>query len=359
MRLRYILHADMDAFYASVEQRDRPQLKGRPVVVGGAPEARGVVAAASYEARSYGVRSAMSMRAALQRCPEAVRVAPRFPRYREVSQKVMDIFRRLTTLVEPLSLDEAYLDITDVAAQGSDPEAVARDLKRQVREEVGLNVTVGVGTSKSIAKIASQLAKPDGLLVVKPGTERAFLAGLPVGMLWGVGPKTASSLQKDGIRTIGQLAAQEEEWFARRFGKRGTELRERALGQDRIPVVTHRETKSVSAETTLAHDSGSREELARELNSLAVSVSHSLKNHGLRGKTVVVKLRLSDFKTFTRQTTLASPTDDPATITRTAQRLLERELLPGRLFRLLGVKVSNFGQAGQLALFGLDLGKEE
>jgi len=354
----HILHADMDAFYASVEQRDRPELRGRPVVVGGPPEARGVVAAASYEARSYGVRSAMSMRAALRRCPEAVRVAPRFARYREASQKVMDIFRHLTALVEPLSLDEAYLDITEVAAEGHDPEAIARDLKKQVRNEVGLNVTVGVGTSKSIAKIASQLAKPDGLLVVRPGTEREFLADLPVSMLWGVGPKTARSLEEDGIRTIGQLAAREEEWFAERFGKRGMELRQRVLGQDRSPVVTQRETKSVSAETTLAHDSGSSEELTRELKPLAVSVSNSLKNHGLQGKTVGVKLRLSDFKTFTRQTTLASPTDDAETITRTAQRLLERELLPGRLFRLVGVKVSNFGAAGQLALFDIEPDRE-
>ena len=204
--MRHILHADFDAFYASVEQLDNPTLHGKPVVVGGSAEGRGVVASASYEAREFGVRSAMPMRTAQRMCPQAIRVGARFDRYREISQGVMSIFRDLTPLVEPLSLDEAYLDVTAVVDNGRQPPEIAADLKRRVKYELGLTISVGVATSKSIAKIASDMDKPDGLTVVALGEERAFLAPLPISKLWGVGPKTAERLIAEGVETIADIA---------------------------------------------------------------------------------------------------------------------------------------------------------
>ncbi|MSQ05716.1 MAG: DNA polymerase IV [Dehalococcoidia bacterium] len=337
---RHILHADLDAFYAAVEQLDDPQLRGRPVLVGGSPEGRGVVATASYEARQFGVRSAMPMRTALRLCPQGVRVHPRFDRYREMSQRVMEQFYAVTSLVEPLSLDEAYLDITAVVSGGQTPLAVALDLKESVWQATGLILSVGVGASKSVAKIASDLHKPDGLVVVAPGDEADFLAPLLVGKLWGIGPKTAERLHGEGIQTIGQLAARDAEWFLRRFGKRGEHLRAKALGQDREPVHTDHVTKSVSAENTFATDLADPQEIRLELARLASRVAQRLARHELRGRTVTVKLRLSDFTTFTRQATLPSHTCAEADISDAAWRLAALELAPGRAFRLLGVGVS-------------------
>ena len=233
--MRHILHADFDAFYASVEQLDNPELRGKPVVVGGSAEGRGVVASASYEAREYGVRSAMPMRTAQRLCPQAIRVGARFDRYREISQRVMSIFRDLTPLVEPLSLDEAYLDVTAAVYEGRLPADIASELKRRVKYELGLVISIGVATSKSIAKIASDMDKPDGLTVVAPGDERAFLAPLPIRDLWGVGPKTAERLIADGIETIGDIARQEEGWLRERFGKHGAQMQRLALGLDEEP----------------------------------------------------------------------------------------------------------------------------
>ena len=226
--MRHIIHADLDAFYAAVEQLDNPELVGKPVLVGGRPENRGVVATASYEARVFGVRSAMPMRTAVHRCPQGIIVPPRFSRYKEKSGEVMSIFRELTDLVEPLSMDEAYLDITAVVEGGEKPLAVALDLKRRVADETGLIVSVGVGTCKTVAKIGSDLDKPDGLVVVQPGDEAEFLAPLAVSKLWGIGPKTAERLHDEGIETIGQLADQPLEWFARMFGKRAAGVRDKA-----------------------------------------------------------------------------------------------------------------------------------
>ncbi len=350
---RYILHADLDAFYASVEQRDNPDLRGKPVVVGGPPETRGVVAAASYEAREYGVRSAMPMRVALRLCPELVRMSARFSRYREVSLQIMDIFRSLTPLIEPLSLDEAYLDISEKVPV-DEVGGVAYGLKTSVRDKTGLAVTVGGGTSKTVAKIASQIAKPDGLLLVKSTEERAFLAPLDVGMLWGVGPRTESVLRDHGVNTIGHLAVCDEGWLQNTFGKRGHELKERALGTDNHPVTLHRETKSVSAETTLTQDVGDEATLRERMEELAQGVAERLRRSGLRGRTVQVKLRLADFTTFTRQVTLQAPTDEAETILPVAWDLLHREIGPGRRFRLVGVGVSNFNEAFQLTLLPSD-----
>ena len=347
---RYILHADLDAFYASVEQHDNPALRGAPVAVGGPPESRGVVAAASYEARRYGVRSAMPMRTALRLCPELVRVSARFDRYREVSQAVMGIFHSLTPLVEPLSMDEAYLDVSAQVPRER-LEETGRGLKEQVRDVTGLAVTIGGGTSKSVAKIASQQAKPDGLLLVPPGTEEAFLAPLDVSMLWGVGPVTTAMLTRAGIRTIADLAARDEDWLRRALGARGPELQRRARGQDADPVVPTRETKSVSSETTLSQDVSDASTLRAEMAGLSRRVVERLQASDLQGRTVSVKLRLADFTTFTRQITLNAPTSDPETIAAAADMLLLREVAAGRRFRLLGVGVSNFGESLQQPLF--------
>lgn len=345
--MRHIIHADLDAFYAAVEQLDNPELRGKPVLVGGSPQSRGVVATASYEARVYGVHSAMPMVTAVRQCPQGIVVRPRFDRYREMSRQVMDIFQEVTDLVEPLSLDEAYLDVTTAVEAGRLPLGVAIDLKRQVKDETGLNVSIGVGTSKSVAKIASDLEKPDGLVVVPPGEERDFLSPLAVGKLWGIGPKTAGRLHQDGIATIGDLASQSEEWYASRFGKRAAGIRAKALGQDDDPVKTERSPKSISAETTFAEDLSDPSELHQTLEKLSAGVAGSLEKKGIKGRTVTVKLRLADFTTLTRQTTLPRHTNRAEDILDTGWALLSGELAPGRAFRLLGVGMSGFGVDGE------------
>ncbi len=342
--VRHIIHADLDAFYASVEQRDNPELRGRPVLVGGRPDGRGVVATASYEARRYGVHSAMPMATAVRHCPEGVIVRPRFERYREMSRQVMDIFRAVTPVIEPQSLDEAYLDITDAAGRYAPMAiAIAIDIKERVRTETGLTISVGLSAVKCVAKIASDLQKPDGLVVAPAGEEREFLAPLAVGKLAGVGPKSAARLADDGVHTIGDLAGMPDDWFTRRFGKRGVIIRDRARGVADEPVQTSRETKSISSETTFREDLSDRDELLGVIERLSVSVADALNRKGFAGRTVTVKIRLADYTTFTRQQTLVEATGDDATIASVAWTLLEREMRPGRAFRLLGVGVSGFG----------------
>ncbi len=355
--MRHVLHADLDAFYAAVEVLDNPDLAGKAVMVGGDPENRGVVATASYEARAFGVHSAMPMRTAVRLCPHGIIVHPRFDRYRQLSRAVMDVFHEFTELVEPLSLDEAYLDITELVDAGRLPLAVALELKSRVHENTGLTLSVGAGTSKSVAKIASDLHKPDCLIVVAPGEEREFLAPLAVGKLWGIGPKTGQRLKADGIETIGDLAAQSTGWFQRRFGKRAMDVRAKALGEDREQVHTERESKSVSAESTFATDLSGEDNLYPQLTRLAGRVAQHLEGKQLKGKTVTVKARLADFTTFTRQTTLTYPTGSGDVILETAWRLFSRELTPERSFRLLGVGVSGFTEEEefQLPLFGEEL----
>lgn len=342
--MQHILHADFDAFFASVEQLDDPNLRGKPVVVGGSPDFRGVVASASYEARKYGIRSAMPMRTALQRCPHAIRVGSNFGRYREVSRNVMDIFNDVASLVEPLSLDEAFLDVTEGVTPNCQPHDIGRYLKQRVKDELGLTISVGVATSKSVAKIASDLEKPDGLTVVAPGTEREFLAPLAVGSISGVGPKTQERLKADGIETIGELALQSEEWVRQRFGRNGPHMLELAQGIDDRPVEVNRDTKSVSSETTLVIDTGDPDALEELVNRLSHDVAGDLGRKGLWARTVKLKLRLSDFTTFTRQVTVPEPVHTSDQIAEPANALLTAELGPGRLFRLVGVGVSGFDQ---------------
>ena len=342
--MRHILHADFDAFYASVEQLDNPELRGKPLAVGGSPDSRGVVASASYEAREFGVRSAMPMRTAFNLCPSLLRVSARFERYRAVSRAVMEIFRDITPLVEPLSLDEAYLDVTDSVANGVSAAQIARELKRRVKNELGLTISVGVGVSKSVAKIASDLEKPDGLTVVSPGEEVSFLAPLPVGALPGVGPKTQEQLKTQGILTIGDLAACDDEWLLGKFGRNGSYVKRLALGQDDRSVQTQRDTKSVSSETTLTSDTGDPDALHELVARLSLDVSNSLERRKLRGRTVKLKLRLSDFTTFTRQVTLREAVRSPDQIAVAANSLMDVEIGEGRRFRLVGVGVSGFGE---------------
>ena len=343
--MRHILHADFDAFYASVEQLDNPELRGKPVVVGGSAEGRGVVASASYESRKFGVRSAMPMRTAQRLCPQAVRVGARFDRYREISRRVMSIFRDLTPLVEPLSLDEAYLDVTTAVSEGRQPAAIAAELKRRVKHELGLTISVGVATSKSVAKIASDMDKPDGLTVVAPGEERAFLAPLPIRDLWGVGPRTAERLISEGIKTIADIAQCDEKWLRETFGKHGVQMRRLALGHDDSAVVVRRETKSVSAETTFARDVGDPEALQEVVDRLSQRVAQQLRRKQLQGRTVKLKLRLSDFTTFTRQRTLPYAVQSADDLSQSARELLRAEMHGRRRFRLVGVGVSGFEQS--------------
>jgi len=349
---RTILHVDLDAFFASVEQRDRPELRGRPVIVGGAggEDARGVVSAASYEARVFGVHSAMSLREAYRRCPQGVFLPVHGRRYQAASREVMAILRRFTPQVEPISIDEAFLDVTGSAALFGDGSAIARRIKDAVRSEVGLTVSVGVASTKLVAKIASDLRKPDGLVVVSRGEEAAFLKPLPIGRLWGVGEKTATALAEYSVRTIGDLAALPPDLLIRRFGKHGASLVDRARGIDPDPVHDGDPAKSVGHEHTFDVDSSDPEVIERTLLAMADGVAGRLRSAGVRAGTVTVKIRDSGFHTITRQRTLAEPTDMTEPIFRAALELARPEVR-GKRVRLLGVTASSLGEREQLALF--------
>jgi DNA polymerase-4 len=347
---RTILHVDLDAFFAAVEQRDRPELIGQPVIVGGEPGGRGVVSAASYEAREFGVHSAMSLAEAYRRCPHGVFLPVDGRRYQLASRDVMTILRRFTPLVEPISIDEAFLDVTGSRALLGDGEAIARQIKAAVRAEVGLTASVGVASTKLVAKIASDLRKPDGLVVVEPGSETAFLAPLPISRLWGVGHKTAVQLADYGVRTIGDLAALPVDTVVRRFGKHGASLIDRARGIDADPVHDGDPAKSIGHETTFDVDSSDPEVIERTLLALADAVAGRLRSADVRAGTIAVKIRDSSFRTITRQRTLAEPTDMTEPIFRIALDLARPEVR-GLRVRLLGVTASNLGEREQLSLF--------
>lgn len=341
---RKVVHVDMDAFFASVEQRDAPELRGKPVAVGGSGE-RAVVAAASYEARRFGVHSALPMRRALALCPELVVVPPRFDVYREVSQHVRAIFRRYTELVEPLALDEAYLDVTNPLQGPPSATLIARAIKAAVSSETGLTASAGVAGGKFLAKVASGMHKPDGLTVILPHEAAAFLARLPIERFHGVGPRTAQRMRELGVMTGGDLRARSREELERRFGKAGRFFHDIANGIDDRPVEAHRERKSLGSETTLERDLTRRQDLEPVLVELCRDVAMHLNRHGLVARTVTVKLRFSDFKTVTRSRTLPSPVVDEATLRAAAGSLafeVERPLLP---IRLVGVTVAQFAQA--------------
>jgi DNA polymerase-4 len=347
--MRTILHADLDAFYASVEVLDDPSLAGLPVIVGGRPDARGVVSAASYEARRFGVHSAMPLRTAARLCPQGVFLPGRFERYAELSLQVMRVFDSYTPLVEPISMDEAFLDVT--GAPAGDGPTIARALKSRVRDEIGLVVSVGVATNKLVAKVASDLRKPDALVVVGPGEEAAFLAPLPVSRLWGVGPRVRHALADYGVTTIGQLAAVPEATLRRRFGRHGGELGQRARGIDPSPVVSGHAPKSIGHEHTFNVDVTERSGLEGTLLWLAESVAGRLRRHSVAAGGVQLKLRYEGFETLTRQMTLPHPTTDAHVMLEVVHRLLDRTLEPGRAVRLIGITAISLVDAQQLTLF--------
>ena len=348
---RTILHVDLDAFFAAVEQRDRPELRGRPVVVGGGgPDQRGVVSAASYEARRFGIRSAMPLRTAGALCPEAVFLPVDGRKYQAVSREVMTILRRFTPLVEPISIDEAFLDVTASRALFGDGPTIGRAIRAAILAEVRLTASVGVASTKLVAKIASDLRKPDALVVVETGGEAAFLAPLPIQRLWGVGERTAAALAELGVTTMGELAVLPDDLLVRRFGRHGATLAERARGIDDDPVSEGAPVKSISHEHTFDVDTNDPALIDKTLLAMADGVAGRLRSAGLRAATVQVKIRDSAFRTITRQRTLAEPTDLAEPIWRTALELARPEIR-GIHVRLLGVGTSGFAEREQLTLF--------
>lgn len=335
-----ILHVDMDAFYASVEVRERPELAGMPVIVGGTPEGRGVVAAASYEARKYGVHSAMPAGRALKLCPHAIVLKPRMSLYAEVSDQIQAILHRYTPLVEPLSLDEAFLDVTGSTELFGPAVNIARRIKEDIRRELHLIASVGVAPNKFLAKLASDLKKPDALVVVDPEGIQDFLDPLPVSRLWGVGRVTQKEIEELGVETVGQFRGLDQSALEERFGKHGASLWELAHGRDERRVIPDREAKSISHETTFPTDITSLEALQARLLELTDLVGQRLRRHGRVGRTVHLKLRYADFSTITRAETLDRPTNVTNEIWSTATRLLA-EKLPNRQLkvRLIGVGV--------------------
>ncbi len=337
--MRQILHVDMDAFYASVEQHDDPSIRGKPVIVGG-PSRRGVVTAASYEARPFGVRSVMSMGEALRRCPHAIVVPNRHERYAEVSHAVFAIFRRFTPLVEGLSLDEAFLDVTASQSLFGDGEAIARRIKDAIFDETGLRASAGVAPSKFVAKIASDLRKPDALVVVREEEVRSFLDVLPIERMWGIGQKSAPQVRAAGFTTLGDLARATDDRLTRVFGSWGPEVGRLARGEDPREVDPDREAKSIGAEETFEHDLRDRVALERALLSQAVRVAERLFSNGLAAKGVTVKLKYADFTLKTRALRLKEPAFDTDTIYAAARELLTRFEL-GRGVRLTGISMSH------------------
>lgn len=349
---RKILHLDLDAFFCAVEEQRDPSLRGKAFAVGGRPDQRGVVSSCSYAARRFGIHSAMPMSQAVRLCPHLILVSTHFPAYREASQRVMALLNDLTPFVEQISIDEAFLDVTMLKDKA---ETIARTLQARIREELGLPCSLGVATNKLVAKIATNMGKaatqrdvsPNAIRVILPGREADFLAPLPVRELWGVGPKTAEQLNRLGMQTIGDLARWPEADLAKRFGKNGAELSQRARGLDERPVESDGETKSVSKETTFVKDIRDAVTLKRTLRHLADGVGRQLRQEGLSGTTVRIKLRWADFTTLTRQITLPQTTSHDEEIFEAATELFNKTWIAGRPVRLIGVGVSGFEQNEQ------------
>ncbi len=352
---RTILHLDLDAFFCSVEETHDPSLRGKAFAVGGKPDERGVVASCSYAARQFGVRSAMPMVRALRLCPQLTIVSSRHGLYREVSEQVMARLRKLTPLVEQISIDEAFLDISDI---NESVERLARRLQAGVRDELGLPCSIGIASNKLVAKIATEVGKtlrsrstqddekigpPFGLTIVPAGEEADFLALLPAEMLWGVGPKTSARLTELGIHTIGDIAKWPEDEMIRLFGENGRDLSRHAKGIDDRPIVTERETKSISQEETFARDIRDDKALEKTLKEQSAEVARQLRKNNLAGTTIKLKIRWPDFTTITRQVTLSQPTDQEGDISQAALDLMRAVRKSGQAVRLIGVGVSGLG----------------
>ncbi|RWY47343.1 DNA polymerase IV [Mucilaginibacter gilvus] len=357
---RKIIHIDMDAFYASVEQRDNPELRGKPLVVGGLPEGRGgVVATASYEARKFGIHSAMSSKRALQLCPHAIFVRPRFAAYKEASQHIREIFSRYTDLIEPLSLDEAYLDVTQDKLNIGSAIDIAKEIKQAIKEELNLTASAGVSVNKFVAKIASDMQKPDGLTFIGPSSIENFIENLPVEKFYGVGKVTAQKMKKLGLFTGADLKQLSLEQITGHFGKAGAFYYNIVRGIDEREVQPHRETKSMGAEDTFAYDLTTVEEMNAELEKIAKLVNERLLKYQLKGRTLTLKIKYSDFRQITRSQSHPDCFDDMQTIIHTAKNLLLTTDVENSRIRLLGITVSNFniveikplGISAQLRLF--------
>ncbi|HEY0493769.1 MAG TPA: DNA polymerase IV, partial [Candidatus Dormibacteraeota bacterium] len=343
IRSRVVMHVDLDAFYASVEQLRRPELRGKPVIVGGTgfPGERGVVAAASYEARVFGVRSAMPLSRAHRLCPTAIFTPCDFPAYREASRAVFDRLDKYSPLIEPLALDEAYLDLTGQETLMGSPVQVAERLREEVKRDCGLDISIGVASCKLVAKVASDLRKPRGLVVVKEGEEAAFLAGLPLQKLPGCGPASIARLARIGVRRIGELAALPDPLLGELFGQYGRQLGAHARGLDPSPVLPPGEPKSISREVTFDHDLRDVKRLREMALVLLQDVSQSLRARRLTARTVVLKIRYQPFDTHSRQATLRNPSDRDDDLCRALTALLDEQLDAARPVRLIGAGVSN------------------
>ena len=365
--LRTILHLDLDAFFCAVEETKDPSLRGKPFAVGGRPDERGVVASCSYAARKMGVRSAMPMSRALRLCPGLIIVPSRHRVYGEVSRQVMEILHGVSGLVEQISIDEAFLDISDIR---DEPERLARGLQARIRSELHLPSSIGIASNKLMAKVATEVGKalalkrikaqgltepPNAVTVVPYGEEAAFLSPLPADMLWGVGPKTSQRLSELGIHTIGDIAKWPENELIRLFGENGRDLSRHAKGIDNRPIVTERETKSISQEVTFSVDVVSDKVLEKTVREQSAEVARQLRRENLAGRTVKLKIRWPDFTTLTRQTTLTNPTDMEDEIAKTAMALMKSVRKPNQAVRLIGVGVSGLGQPiRQLGLWDMD-----
>jgi DNA polymerase-4 len=345
---RKIIHIDMDAFYASIEQRDHPEYRGKPIVVGGSPEGRGgVVATASYEARKFGIRSAMPSKRARQLCETVIFVRPRFDVYKDVSQKIREIFRRYTDIIEPLSLDEAYLDVThDKQGIGSAID-IAKLIRQAIRDELQLTASAGVSINKFVAKIASDMNKPDGLTFIGPSRIEKFMEDLPVEKFFGVGRVTAEKMRNMGLHKGADLKQLSEAELVKRFGKPGKFFYKIVRGIDDRAVQPDRETKSVGAEDTFPYDLEDVGEMVEELDKIAAILEGRLKRHGLKGRTITLKIKYHDFKQVTRSQSLTQGVDDKATVLDIAQQLLRATDLEEKKIRLLGISLSNFGEPGE------------
>jgi len=337
----------MDAFYASVEQRDNPDYRGKPIVVGGSPEGRGgVVATASYEARRFGIRSAMPSKKAQQLCPEVIFIRPRFAAYKEVSQKVREIFSRYTDLIEPLSLDEAYLDVTEDKQNIGSAIEIAKLIKQAIKEELQLTASAGVSVNKFVAKIASDMNKPDGLKFIGPSSIPAFMEALPVEKFFGVGKVTAEKMKNMNLHTGGDLKKLSREALVSHFGKAGGFYYNIVRGIDERAVQPNRETKSLAAEDTFPYDLTGIDEMNAELDKIALIVCGRLQKYELAGRTITLKIKYADFKQITRSRSFARPVNDLPTVAATAKDLLLSTEPEGKPVRLLGISLSNFGEPG-------------
>ncbi|TVR31544.1 MAG: DNA polymerase IV [Balneolaceae bacterium] len=339
--LRKIIHVDMDAFYASVEQRDSPEYRNKPVVVGGSPQGRGVVAAASYEARKFGIRSAMPASRAIKLCARAIFVKPRFEVYREVSHQIREIFYDYTDLVEPLSLDEAYLDVTHNHKQNPSATLIAREIKKRIKKETELTASAGVAGNKFLAKIASDMDKPDGLFVITPEEAQAFIEALKIGEFYGVGKATQQKMESLGIKTGADLKKWEEVDLVKQFGKSGHHYYRIARGIDNRTVNPDRIRKSIGKERTFSEDISDLEWISEFLDQLSEKISQSMRNLDASGKTITLKVRYKNFETVTRSITLGHYTNNPQELSSMAKKLLAETEAGIREVRLLGISVSS------------------